>query len=818
MHQQSPRYRISPLGAAFISQSGSLFAGRKWFNGYQVIEWDEPKRVVRVTCETYFDHPRREFAPAENTMPGGKFEFNLLPRRNGTTLTDVEIFLRQGRPVVRQAADNQINFTRSKNDPGKDDLDEAYICPPLSIHLESESLIKPETESERQQRRVTAEALLRDGADLIIAGVGESGRTSLLHYLAVRVSEGVSDKPRIPAIVSVPLTVKSAYEKTLKSFYSDADIAPAAMNHAVKKLPWLVFLDDFNGGNPKHLKLLSDIRKEHPEHRLVIVDSASHRKECREVLGDEVMVVDMELLPRKSIRQLSRARFVGKLDSGLDDPAYQLVMKHLNAARLPRTGYMVALLLWAAQQNRLGQTLNEAILLENLVSFLLGKTNFEAAFRNQFDPRAQEFLLQAIAVELRKAGGWLASNDLLEFVIGYFSARGLKHGAREVLDEFIACRLLVEQDGHIGFSYPCYQEYFVAVNLRQDQKRLSDLLETKSAEELLSYGRELDLWSSLSRELQGADESLIRILKDEGLNSDAVLADLGDINFVGSELAFSRKRVKELLDNPLTKDQIDEILDKADAARTGGARKAPNDKSLGGPVLEDKKDAESEAEIFARRRDMVVKLATQRSALKTFTRIVRNADHEKVEKKASVTALLLKLWSSHTLTLVNLLNELVTDSIAESGKEAATDGVKLTKEDADRIANIFKVVFSWFDGAGVSGLLTSESLRNPLRNLALDQDRPEGIRFFAALAYAETWDKAGINLMSDVLRSLKNNVLKHAALQKMLSDYRMQRYRVADVSDFRELIVETEMVVLGTSKALKGERIARLTQQEKEDS
>src|SRR5262249_13877605 len=147
-----------------------------------------------------------------------------------------------------------------------------------------------------------------------------------------------------------------------------------------------------------------------------------------------------------SIRQLSRVRFGGQLDTGMDDPAYTLVMKHLDAASLPRTGYMVALLLWAAEQERLGETLNEAVLLENLIGFLLGKADFKAALRNQFDPRAQEILLRAIAIKLREAGGWVSANDLLRFIIDYFDARGLKHGANDVLEEFLSCRLLVQRE------------------------------------------------------------------------------------------------------------------------------------------------------------------------------------------------------------------------------------------------------------------------------------------------------------------------------------------------------------------------------------
>ena len=59
-------------------------------------------------------------------------------------------------------------------------------------------------------------------------------------------------------------------------------------------------------------------------------------------------------------------------------------------------------------------------------------------------------------------------------------------------------------------------------------------------------------------------------------------------------------------------------------------------------------------------------------------------------------------------------------------------------------------------------------------------------------------------------------VLKHAALHKMLNDYRLQRFRSAYADAFRLLIAETE-IELGSSKMEKGARIASLKKQDSDD-
>jgi predicted MPP superfamily phosphohydrolase len=806
-HRALPQLRVSPMGATVVSQAGALYASRKYFNGYQIIEWDESARKVLFRCLTYIDEGRRKFVPAENLAPGGIFEVQLKPRESKPVTTEMEIFLRQGRTAIRASADEHISFARPKGEGRRDDIGEAFVCPPLSLRPTSELMIKGETDAERMKREIDPDAMLRDTRDIILLGHSESGRTSLLHYLATRVAEGVSDIARIPAIINTPLCIREAnYERSLKAYYADTEIRPADMNSAIKNLQWMVFLDDFNGADDRHIKLAKEIKARHPLHRVMIVvaNSASIRL-CEEALGGEpALRVEMEFLSRRNIRQLSRVRFSGKLDNGLDDPAYLMVMKHINEARLPRTGYMVALLLWAAEQDRIGENINEAVLLENLVSFLLGKTNFEAALRNQFDPRAQEILLRAIAVELRKTGGWMESNLLLEFIIEYFRSRGLGHGAMEVLAEFIACRLLVEQDGYVGFRYSCYQEYFVALDLRQDNKKLGALLASENTDTILGYSRELDLWSSLSREMEGVDRVLLKILESAGLDPNSALGELGDVKFNGKEFTFRRSRIKELLDNPPTKDQIDEILDKADDAKNSVERKPPGAHNV--PAAEQPSEPDSKAELRAR----AALIVRQRRGLDILARVVRNSDHEKIEIKTAATRSVLKLWSRHTFALLTLLADLISEFAASENSNSS----KLTEDDLEKLTNIFKFMFAFVDATNVASILTSESLRAPMKKMAGDETEPEGLRFFAAIAYAETWDRDGIELVRTVLKDMHNRVLKQAAYQKMLNDYRLQRYRTACADEFRNLIVETEIHVFGIPQKEKGARVAALEQQE----
>ena len=799
-HRALPNYRVTPLGNAVISQSGTVYATRKYFNGYQIIRWNETEREVTFVCKMYLDDARRKFVPANNVGPNGIFKIKLVPRSDRESVSDTELFLRQGRAIIRRAANEHISFTRAKNSAQLEEITEAFVCQPLLLHLETAQIIAGETEVQRLARATDPDAVLRQPEDVLLLGDGETGRTSLIQYLAVRSSEGVCDQLRIPAVVSLPLAVKSGgYERALKAYFSEAEITPAVLNSAIKKLPWIVFLDDFDAFKESHLSQLKEIRTRFPSHRLVIVVRPNTIKPVEGILGNRLLKIDIGYLSRRNIRQLARVRYSGELESGLDDPAYNLVMRHIIDARLPRTGYIVTLLLWAAEQNKLSENLNEAVLLENLISFLLGKTHFDAALRNQFDPRAQEFLLRAIASQLKASGGWLESNRLLEFIIQYFESRGLGFGAKEVLAEFISCGVLYEQDGFIAFRYPCYQEYFVAIDLLHDPKKLRGILESDD-EIVLSYGRELDLWSSLARELHGVDEVLIKILRDAELDVTRSSCDLSDLKFVGREISFRPNRVRELLESPPTKDQIDEILDKAEQAGKPVSTTRSPEHTRGNSEEDNLSDTE-----FAN-------YATQRSTLTLFTRIVRNVDHEKIEVKRDLTALLLRLWSAHTYALLTAFSTMLKNREAD-----IVEHTELTPQDLDQLRNVLAFLLSFSDASRIASLLTSESLREPLREIAIAEDVPEGVRFLAGMAFAETWDEQGIELAKKLIHSMKNEVLKRAALAKMLSDYGLQRYRKSSADKFRELIADIQ-IAAGSSKSEKGAKIAALQRAEQQDN
>lgn len=159
-------------------------------------------------------------------------------------------------------------------------------------------------------------------------------------------------------------------------------------------------------------------------------------------------------LPRRMIRDLSQ-RWCGSKSTD-SESVFNTVMVHMREANLPRTGYIVSLLLWAISQNRHFHRVNEAVLLENIIEYILDKADFTKALRRTFDFRSQQILLQSVAERLKQVSGYIPVNDLLDFIISFLRDKGLDYNANELLNRLLDCGILVKSDDIVSFKYRCF--------------------------------------------------------------------------------------------------------------------------------------------------------------------------------------------------------------------------------------------------------------------------------------------------------------------------------------------------------------------------
>ena len=648
IHRTEPQARLTPSGNAILSQSGCIYeyGNRKYFNGYQYIIIDIDKSEVTFDIRSWFDTPRRSFDKALNISANGGVRFPLSPRVGNGRSAFVEAFLREVRPVIRDAAANQINIAEGSSSPLKLGPKDAFICPPLKERGDRPDVADIEekvTESSAQNDAVenytTVEEILRSTENYLIVGSREAGKTSLAHFMAVTVAEGVVDKPRIPVVVDCRLFKGVNYHSLsrLIASYFGATKLGLDLRTTLENGDLIIFLDNFTGTKKKDRSDLLEFISRYPKIRWVTFsDTRSGALDPDSETGDllpNFKSAHIQQLPRRSIRELT-SRWCEQTGSD-SQKTFEAIMGQLKSSALPRTGYIVTLLLWAMYQEKRFERINEAVLLTNIADHLLGKADFTQALLKEFDATANEITLQSLASFLRENGDFASRDETTKFLINFFEQKALKNNATDVLSNMLKCGILTESDGLIGFKYRCFQEYFFAGLLRSDPQRLTDVV---SDFKYVGFARELDLLSGLRR--QNSD-ILARISEDLRQRAPIEVSTFSadgftKISTLESALAPPRKQISAIRKKRLNSQQIDDLLDKTERGlsrrQTARVEKArAKAKVFTAEVIPDQ-----DPEVEADQGDSAIKLMSPSAYLMgvdLLGRVVRNSEFNDANEK-----------------------------------------------------------------------------------------------------------------------------------------------------------------------------------------
>lgn len=676
VHATEPEIRTTVNANALMSQSGSLYSGRDFYNGYQIIEIDTDICRADYRLRTYFNKPGRRFGPAENIVADGKASFEYRPTR-GRTDPSVERALREIRPEVRRLALDQLNIS----DLGaefRSDPHDAFICPPIfaSEHEEQEvegSSENSETDQNESlehaaEQELSLSGILESKKNYLLVGAREVGKTSLAHYASVLVSEGQTDRPRVPIIVDYRKfkgnlyslkRLAAAYLGTLKSGF---DFEKALDGGSV-----VIIVDNFSGLDQSKKEELQTLIQNSPNAKWLLLSDSRfgglNKKAKGNDLLDGVTVAKISTLPRRSIRTIVK-RWCDRTGAS-DEDTFSTVMAHIRDSDLPRTGYIVTLLLWAMQQNNKLDRINESVLIMNMVDYLLGKADFRGALESEFDATSKEITLQSFAVFLRSQGGFTSSNDATSFLIAFFQEKGLNYDARSVLSSLCECGILTESASTISFKYRCFQEYFIAKHIGSSDKRLKESYLNRA---FIENQRELQIFSGLARENDELIDELIFQLVNyspEAIGSIS-LDRFEDVIEEESSVGISRKKLRQIRKKKLTATQVDDLMDAAEARLASSERIEPagkpeteaKERENGPPSLHRSKEAEPDTEELNQPDLNVPKFM---SALSLLGKVLRNSEFTtKARKTAGV-----KIYTQNTVKFFLLMYEVVSDVFAD---------------------------------------------------------------------------------------------------------------------------------------------------------
>lgn len=807
IHRNSPEARQTPSGSAVISQAGCLYEHRRHFNGYQYVTFDIDARKATFDIRTWFDEPRRSFDAAGNVAERGRVEVQLPERAPATNSAKVEKVLREVRPIIRENAADQIRIATSSD--FKLSAKEAFICPPLRLGTDrpevdaADELLEVKEETDKDEKIVAAEDLLRSNDNFIIVGDRETGKSSLAHYMAVLAAEGACDAPRIPVVIDYRVLKSGLYgiRKEISAYLS-TQRSTIDIEDWLRIGNFLILIDNFSGVDISRKNDLSGLIAKFNLNRWVLFSDTRFRgldpkNKASDLLGN-AKVVSILPLSRKAIRELA-SRWTITIGEE-DQKIFSMVMRQLTESSLPRTGYIVTLLLWAAHQEKRFERLNEAVLLTYMVDHLLGKGDFTKALRREFDATAKEITLQSLAVFLRSHGDYAEKNDVTEFLINFFRKKALPHSAADVLNALIECGILHETEQRVCFKYRCFQEYFYANLLRSDAEMLALAI---SDFEYIKYSRELELLSGLRRQ----NSDLLRRLSEVIENSSPQeleqfnASDFEAITAKQSELGIPAKQIRDIRRKRLTTEQIDDLMDATDreVASSPSIEKGPRRTAVATTKSQENSKLQPGAYL---------------STVSLLGRVIKNSEFTDADEKIKA----LRLYMTCTMKTCVLYSNAFREVLSKYKDEIPDDENHLTEKELNAIRYLLdKVLFASTIEDAVRSVNT-EKLSNVYKNIIEDKS----ISLFELIFVSHLYFDLGHKEWLGHWRRIIDGNRKRRFVLELLIDRIWRTIHARPVSEVERQSMEkvTDEIegALGLSKVAKGLMLENLRSSAKETS
>jgi hypothetical protein len=137
------------------------------------------------------------------------------------------------------------------------------------------------------------------------------------------------------------------------------------------------------------------------------------------------------------------------------------ILSRIDSAKLPKTPYVVLMVLVAFEKDRGVGPINEATLLERFVEAVLNRASPTEVERASIDYKLKEAFLAHLAryILAEQRDSYVPKNDLIKFTVDFFKSRSWIFDASHFIAELLRVGILYEgesEDGTmIAFRYAC---------------------------------------------------------------------------------------------------------------------------------------------------------------------------------------------------------------------------------------------------------------------------------------------------------------------------------------------------------------------------
>lgn len=369
----------------------------------------------------------------------------------------------------------------------------------------------------------------------LIMGKRESGKTILLHEIAANRFQKVKFTARLGLVVdlsTLPKFTESAILDSAAEFLGNE--MPRREIVRLLEAGEVVFcLDNLHLHNSVQVDLVRKFVLKFVRTRFLVT---SHEEtvdnltiEAIPNFGVSVKRVYIHSFRRKQTKELVRKWF-GDSDA-VSGQKLEIVARLFTKLNVPRTPFLISVLLWVIEQRPNALLVNQASAIEVLIEGLLEKFK-ESKARAEFDSTIQQHFLEDLSTHLdSESVEWITSFQFDEFIIGYFKKKGLQVSTRGFAEELIRKGLVYESGDRVAFKFDCFRSYFLARRFANDSQLWKNAL---SMESVHRYVTELDLFTGLHRDRKDVLETAIctcdELFQKSSFDVDlAIIGELGRV-------------------------------------------------------------------------------------------------------------------------------------------------------------------------------------------------------------------------------------------------------------------------------------------------
>lgn len=239
------------------------------------------------------------------------------------------------------------------------------------------------------------------------------------------------------------------------------------------------------------------------------------------------------------------------------------IMLCFKKTTLPKTPFVLSLMLSICDTADF-TPINEAVIMEQFMEFLLEKSSPSEAYSTTYDFRIKEDFLISLVTYMDKNNQFYLSIDEFETLLSaYHADKGFSVRETEFDSLFFKKGVLVRTELIVTFRYNCMIEYYLAKKAAQSPEFLMHILADRN---YLNYPNELMYYTGLNRQNVDVVKVLQRELYADFDKLRGVVPRLEDYN-IGIDVSLPEESfAKRIGESKLTQAQSDKLQDTKDTS------------------------------------------------------------------------------------------------------------------------------------------------------------------------------------------------------------------------------------------------------------